>query len=59
MRIGANFIVTPVLREDIAQVCNRRKYFGYPVVARLQKSAKAEELGCEIVKLFPGDIYGL
>ena len=25
MQLGANFVVTPVLREDIAIVCNRRK----------------------------------
>jgi 2-dehydro-3-deoxyphosphogluconate aldolase / (4S)-4-hydroxy-2-oxoglutarate aldolase len=58
MQIGANFIVTPVLREDIAIACNRRKVLWSPGCGTLTEIAKAEELGCEIVKLFPGDIYG-
>jgi 2-dehydro-3-deoxyphosphogluconate aldolase/(4S)-4-hydroxy-2-oxoglutarate aldolase len=58
MQLGANFIVTPVLREDIAMVCNRRKVLWSPGCGSLTEIAKAEELGCEIVKLFPGGIYG-
>ncbi|KVV14988.1 bifunctional 4-hydroxy-2-oxoglutarate aldolase/2-dehydro-3-deoxy-phosphogluconate aldolase [Flavobacterium sp. TAB 87] len=58
MQLGANFIVTPVLREDIAIVCNRRKVLWSPGCGTLTEIAKAEELGCEIVKLFPGDLYG-
>ena len=55
---GANFVVTPVLREDIAMVCNRRKVLWSPGCGSLTEIAKAEELGCEIVKLFPGSTYG-
>lgn len=58
MALGANFIVTPVLREDIALVCNRRKVLWSPGCGTLTEISRAEELGCEIVKLFPGDIYG-
>ena len=58
MQLGANFIVTPVLREDIALVCNRRKVLWSPGCGTLTEIARAEELGCEIVKLFPGGIYG-
>ena len=58
MSLGANFIVTPVLREDIATVCNRRKVLWSPGCGSLTEIAKAEEMGCEIVKLFPGSIYG-
>ncbi len=58
MALGANFIVTPVLREDIAIVCNRRKVLWSPGCGSLTEVARAEELGCEIVKLFPGDLYG-
>lgn len=58
MALGANFIVTPVLREDIAIVCNRRKVLWSPGCGSLTEIARAEELGCEIVKLFPGDLYG-
>lgn len=58
MALGANFIVTPVLREDIAIVCNRRKVLWSSGCGTLSEITRAEELGCEIVKLFPGDIYG-
>ncbi|WP_298319505.1 bifunctional 4-hydroxy-2-oxoglutarate aldolase/2-dehydro-3-deoxy-phosphogluconate aldolase [uncultured Aquimarina sp.] len=58
MALGANFVVTPVLREDIAIVCNRRKVLWSPGCGTLTEITRAEELGCEIVKLFPGDIYG-
>ncbi|MEP0134588.1 MAG: bifunctional 4-hydroxy-2-oxoglutarate aldolase/2-dehydro-3-deoxy-phosphogluconate aldolase [Eudoraea sp.] len=58
MQLGANFIVTPVLREDIALVCNRRKVLWSPGCGSLTEIARAEELGCEIVKLFPGSTYG-
>ena len=58
MQLGANFIVTPVLREDIAIVCNRRKVLWSPGCGSLTEIARAEELGCEIVKLFPGGTYG-
>jgi len=58
MSLGANFIVTPVLREDIAIVCNRKKVAWSPGCGSLAEIARAEELGCEVVKLFPGGIYG-
>ena len=58
MALGANFIITPVLREDIALVCNRRKVLWSPGCGTLTEITRAEELGCEIVKLFPGETYG-
>ncbi len=58
MHVGANFIVTPVLREDIVTVCNRRKVLWSPGCGSLTEIARAEELGCELVKLFPGGTYG-
>ena len=58
MQLGANFIVTPSLREDIAIACNRRKVLWSPGCGSLTEINRAEELGCEIVKLFPGSTYG-
>lgn len=57
MQLGANFVVTPVMREDIAIVCNRKKVLWSPGCGSLTEIAKAEEMGCEIVKLFPGSVY--
>ena len=58
MQMGANFIVTPSLREDIALICNRRKVLWSPGCGSLTEINRAEELGCELVKLFPGSAYG-
>ncbi len=58
MQLGANFIVTPVMREDIAIVCNRKKVLFSPGCGSLTEIGRAEEMGVEIVKLFPADIYG-
>lgn len=58
MQLGANFIVTPSLREDIAVACNRRKVLYSPGCGSLTEINRAEELGVEVIKLFPGSTYG-
>ena len=58
LQLGANFIVSASLREDVAVVCNRRKIMYGPGCGSLTEIGRAEELGCEIVKLFPGSVYG-
>ena len=58
MQLGANFIVSASFREDIARVCNRRKVPYMPGCGTLTEIGKAEEMGCDIVKLFPGSVYG-
>lgn len=56
--LGAAFVVSPVLREDVAKICNRRKIHYLPGCGSLNEICIAEELGCEIVKLFPAAVYG-
>ncbi len=58
MQCGASFVVTPAFRKDIAIACNRRKILWAPGCATLTEICTAEELGCEVVKLFPGSVYG-
>ncbi|MAO64056.1 MAG: bifunctional 4-hydroxy-2-oxoglutarate aldolase/2-dehydro-3-deoxy-phosphogluconate aldolase [Balneola sp.] len=58
MQLGANFVVTPVYREDIAIVCNRRKVLWSPGCGSLTEIATAEEMGAEIIKVFPGSQLG-
>ncbi len=58
IQLGANFIVSASLREDIAKICNRRKVPYMPGCGSLTEVGQAEELGCDIVKLFPGSVYG-
>ncbi|MDR1757089.1 MAG: bifunctional 4-hydroxy-2-oxoglutarate aldolase/2-dehydro-3-deoxy-phosphogluconate aldolase [Culturomica sp.] len=58
MQSGANFIVSPLLNEEMAKVCNRRKILWSPGCGSLSEINKAEELGAEIVKIFPGSSVG-
>ncbi len=58
LQLGANFIVTASYREDVARTCNRRKVPYMPGCGTLTEIGIAEEMGCDIVKLFPGSIYG-
>jgi 2-dehydro-3-deoxyphosphogluconate aldolase / (4S)-4-hydroxy-2-oxoglutarate aldolase len=55
---GTNFIVSPVIKEDIAIVCNRRKILWSPGCGSVTEISRAEELGAEIVKIFPGSQVG-
>jgi 2-dehydro-3-deoxyphosphogluconate aldolase/(4S)-4-hydroxy-2-oxoglutarate aldolase len=57
LQLGANFLVSPALRDDVALTCNRRKVAYLPGCGTLTEIGRAEELGCEIIKLFPGSIY--
>jgi 2-dehydro-3-deoxyphosphogluconate aldolase/(4S)-4-hydroxy-2-oxoglutarate aldolase len=55
---GAGFVVGPVLNADVARLCNRRKVAYAPGCGTASEIAAAEELGSEIVKIFPGDSLG-
>jgi 2-dehydro-3-deoxyphosphogluconate aldolase / (4S)-4-hydroxy-2-oxoglutarate aldolase len=58
IQLGANFIVGPALNPDVAKVCNRRKVAYAPGCATVSEISQAEELGAEIVKIFPGEAAG-
>ena len=55
---GANFVVGPLLNPEVAKVCNRRKVAYSPGCGSASEIAQAEELGVEIVKVFPGKEVG-
>jgi 2-dehydro-3-deoxyphosphogluconate aldolase / (4S)-4-hydroxy-2-oxoglutarate aldolase len=55
---GASFVVGPLLNPEVARLCNRRKVAYSPGCATATEISQAEELGCEIVKIFPGDVVG-
>lgn len=55
---GANFVVGPILNPEVARLCNRRKISYSPGCGSASEIAEAEELGVEIVKVFPGDSVG-
>jgi 2-dehydro-3-deoxyphosphogluconate aldolase/(4S)-4-hydroxy-2-oxoglutarate aldolase len=55
---GANFVVGSVLNPEVAKICNRRKIPYSPGCGSASEVSEAEELGVEIVKIFPGDCVG-
>lgn len=55
---GASFIVGPVTNPDVAKVCNRRKVPYIPGCGTASEISTAEELGSDIVKMFPGSAVG-
>ena len=55
---GARFVVSPCLVPDVAKVCNRRMVAYFPGCGSVTDISNSHELGCEIVKLFPGASVG-
>jgi 2-dehydro-3-deoxyphosphogluconate aldolase/(4S)-4-hydroxy-2-oxoglutarate aldolase len=55
---GAKFVVGPLLNADVAKVCNRRGIPYSPGCGSATEIGDAQELGCEIVKVFPGASVG-
>lgn len=58
MALGANFIVSPLIDEATARVCNKRKILWSPGCATVTEIGRAHELGAEVVKIFPGSEVG-
>ena len=58
IQLGANFVVSPVLKEEMARVCNARKIMWVPGCGSLTEIARAEEAGAEVVKIFPASQVG-
>jgi 2-dehydro-3-deoxyphosphogluconate aldolase/(4S)-4-hydroxy-2-oxoglutarate aldolase len=55
---GANFVVGPVFNAEVARLCNRRKIAYSPGCGSASEISDAEEVGVEIVKVFPGKEVG-
>jgi len=55
---GTNFIVSPLLNKQMAKVCNRRKIMWSPGCGTISEINKAQELGAELVKVFPASEVG-
>lgn len=58
IQLGACFVVGPLLNPDVAKVCNRRQIPYIPGCGSVTEIGNAQELGCEVTKVFPGDVYG-
>lgn len=55
---GAQFIVGPSFNERVARLCNRRRIAYLPGCQTATEIATAEEMGAEIIKLFPARAAG-
>ncbi len=55
---GADFLVSPILSEEIAIYANEKEVYWIPGCATLTEIATAEKLGAEIIKVFPGSVLG-
>lgn len=58
MQLGANFIVSPLFNPDIAKVANRRLVPYIPGCGSATEVGIAQEAGCDLCKVFPGDVLG-
>jgi 2-dehydro-3-deoxyphosphogluconate aldolase/(4S)-4-hydroxy-2-oxoglutarate aldolase len=55
---GAKFIVGPLFNADVAKVCNRRCIPYIPGCGSITEVGMAQEYGCDMCKIFPGDVLG-
>jgi 2-dehydro-3-deoxyphosphogluconate aldolase/(4S)-4-hydroxy-2-oxoglutarate aldolase len=58
LQLGANFVVGPIYNPAVAPVCNRRLVPYCPGCATPSEVSAAQEAGCDVCKVFPGDVLG-
>jgi 2-dehydro-3-deoxyphosphogluconate aldolase / (4S)-4-hydroxy-2-oxoglutarate aldolase len=55
---GAHFIISPILKVEMAQVCYDYDVQWIPGCATLTEIVTAKDHGAEIIKVFPGSVLG-
>ena len=58
LRLGAQFIVSPIFKEELAQVAIEKDCLWIPGCMTPTEIIVANEAGCQLIKLFPGDTLG-
>ena len=58
LQLGANFVVGPLFNPEIAPICNRRLVPYCPGCGTVSEVGKAQELGCDLCKVFPAGNVG-
>ena len=56
--LGAKFIVSPFLDEEIGKTCENNEVLWIPGCGTLSEMIRAEKIGAQLIKLFPGSVYG-
>lgn len=55
---GAEFVVSPSFNLETAKLCNRYQVPYMPGCMTVTETITAMEAGADIIKVFPGDVYG-
>ena len=55
---GAKYIVSPSFNKETAILCNRYKVPYIPGIMTINEIVSSHEVGVDIVKIFPGSVYG-
>jgi len=58
IRLGANFVVSPQYVPDAVTICRWRRIPYIPGCGTISEIGRAQRSGCEICKVFPGDVLG-
>lgn len=58
IQLGANFVVGPLFNPEVAKICNRRLVPYTPGCGSVSEVGAAQEAGCDLCKVFPGDVLG-
>lgn len=58
LQLGACFVVGPLFNPEVAKVCNRRNVPYTPGCGSVSEVGFAQECGCDLIKVFPGDVLG-
>ncbi|NDV45738.1 bifunctional 4-hydroxy-2-oxoglutarate aldolase/2-dehydro-3-deoxy-phosphogluconate aldolase [Paludibacter sp. 221] len=58
IQLGANFVVGPLFNPEVATICNRRCVPYTPGCGSVSEVGAAQEVGCDLCKVFPGDVLG-
>ena len=55
---GAEFVVSPHFNPEIVKLCNRYRKAVMQGILTISEAIAAMEAGTDILKLFPGDLFG-
>jgi 2-dehydro-3-deoxyphosphogluconate aldolase / (4S)-4-hydroxy-2-oxoglutarate aldolase len=55
---GADFIISPILKLEMSEVCQRYNKLWLPGCATLTEIVTAKENGAQVIKIFPGSVLG-
>jgi len=58
IQLGACFVVGPLFNPEVARICNRRLVPYTPGCGTVSEIGAAQEVGCDLCKVFPGDVLG-